>query len=39
MVGEGIDLGHVQMEMSALLITMMVWRWLNVAVMRRFMGP
>jgi hypothetical protein len=34
--GEGIDLPHMQMELSALLLTMLGWRWLNVAVFKRF---
>lgn len=36
MVGEGIDLPHVQMELSTLFFTLLGWRWLNVAVFKRF---
>lgn len=36
MEGEGVDLPHAQMELSALFITMLGWRWLNVAVFKKF---
>lgn len=37
-IGEGVDLTHVQYEMSALFVTMLAWRWLNCAVTRYFTG-
>jgi len=35
-IQEGVDLQHFQFEMSAVLVTMLCWRWLNVSIGKAF---
>lgn len=35
-IQEGVDLQHFQSEMSAVLVTMLCWRWLNVSIGKAF---